>query len=68
MGDFSKSLLTRLMQDVCWRSLGEAAGMALLRLVSALLLVLGGRVFWRDGSEGLWRAKGESVLRVVEAV
>ena len=68
MGDFSKSLLTRLMQDVCWRSLGEATGMALLRLVLLLLLVLGGRVFCRDGSEGLWRAKGDSVLRVVEAV
>lgn len=65
MGDFSNSLLTRLMQDVCWRSLGEATGMALL-VLSWALFVLGEMEFWRDGSAGLCRVKGGTVLGGVE--
>ena len=47
MGDFSKSLLTRLMQPVCCRS--EVTGSIVpVRSVAEMALVEGS--FWRDGS------------------
>ena len=56
IGDFSKSLLTRLIQPVCCRS--EVTESILpVRSVAEIALLAEGS-FWRDGSALLWRSKG----------
>jgi hypothetical protein len=62
MGDFSKSLLTRLMQPVCrrsavWGSTLSAESVTEMALLLLLLLLLVEVSFWSEDSALLWRSK-----------